>query len=217
VTISRYIKRTWLLAPIFGILGFMGLYYLATLYYPGGSQFNENSVGFSWTDNYWCNLLNDDAINGEKNAAKPIALTAMIILCSSLTLFWWKFPQYTMLDGRYKLSIRFSGTLAMCIGFLLLTEFDHDLIINLAVIFGLIATAGTFIGLYKNGWRFLFVFGLFNVLLIIANNVLYHSSTLIAYLPVVQKLTFASFLIWVCGIDIRIYSSTQRVNVTGAS
>ncbi|MGK4566849.1 hypothetical protein [Flavobacterium sp. 3HN19-14] len=40
-------KDALLLIPIFGVLAFMVIYFTATLYYPGGSQANLASVGFS--------------------------------------------------------------------------------------------------------------------------------------------------------------------------
>jgi hypothetical protein len=99
--------------------------------------------------------------------------------------------------------IRVFGSLAMIFGFLLLTNFDHDLSTNLASFCGLVAMCGTFLGLYRNGWNRLFYFGLFNVVLVIFNNLLYRSPALIEYLPVVQKITFFSFLVWICSVNIR--------------
>lgn len=198
-------KISWILTPMIGTLIFAILYFIATFFYPGGSQFDDNSVGFSWTNNYWCNLLSDIAINGQENSAQPIALTAMLILCLSLTYFWLQFPKYTHLGNYYKYGIQISGTLAMTIGLLLFTKIDHDLITNLATFFGLIAMTGTFIGLYKNGWKGLFYVGLINIVLIIANNGLYYNKDLIFYLPLVQKITFATFLTWICCINLKIY------------
>lgn len=204
------IKCFWILTPIIGTGLFALLYFIATLYYPGGSQFDKNAIGFSWTNNYWCNLLNDKAINGQTNSAQPVALTAMFLLCLTLTFFWLQFPKYTNLARGYKWTIQICGTLAMIIGFFLFTKFDHDLISNLASIFGLIATTGTFIGLYKNGWRTLFYFGIVNIILVIANNLLYYNKDLISYLPVVQKITFVTFLIWICCIDFRMYQLAKE-------
>lgn len=203
-------KKFLLLTPIFGTLLFAILYFVATLFYPGGSQADANAIGFNWANNYWCNLLNDKAINGQPNPAKPIALTAMLILCLALSFFWWQFPKFTSLGKVYKLTIQICGTLAMAVGFFLITNFNHDLLTNLASLFGLIATIGTFMGLYKNGWTALFYFGLLNVLLVAANNLLYYNKGLISFLPLVQKITFASFLIWVCCVDIRMYKLAKK-------
>ena len=79
--------------------------------------------------------------------------------------------------------------------------------------FGLVATVGTFMGLYKNKWYGLFSFGLLNILLAGLNNYLYYSKELIIYLPIIQKISFATFLIWVCSIDLKLYRRTTR-NIT---
>jgi hypothetical protein len=203
------IKRLWVLIPILGIASFAILYFVATLYYPGGSQFDKNSIGFSWKYNYWCNLLNDEAINGQTNSAQPIAFIAMFIICVTLAFFWLQFPKYTNLRKSCKLTIQISGILAMLIGLFLFTKFDHDLITNLASLFGLIAMTGTFIGLFNNGWKTLFYFGLLNILLVIGNNIFYYNKDLVFYLPIVQKITFITFLIWICLIDLKIYGLTK--------
>lgn len=204
-----------LLTPIFGTAIFVVLYVVATFLYPGGSQVNKNSNGFSWTNNYWCNLLNEKAINGQLNPAKPVALTAMFILCLTLTFFWLAFPRHINLDKKFKLVIQISGSLAMTIAFFLFTNINHDLITNLASSFGAIATIGTFVGLYKNKWFRLFAFGLLNILLVGLNNLCYYDKELIIYLPVIQKISFATFLIWVCCININLYRK-QRKTATNA-
>ena len=155
-----------MLTPIFGILVFAVLYVIARLLYPGGSQVDKKSIGFSWTNNYWCNLLNDKAINGQHNTAKPIAITGMFVLCFTLSFFWFLFPRHINLDRKLKLLIQISGILAMTIAFFLFTNINHDLVTNLAAIFGVIASIGTLIGLYKTEWFKLFAFGLLNIILL---------------------------------------------------
>lgn len=196
--------------PIFGTLIFVVLYVVATLLYPGGSQADKNSVGFSWANNYWCNLLNENAINGQGNPAKPVAMTGMFVLCLTLAFFWFLFPKHINLDQKLKLIIQISGTLAMTISFFLFTNINHDLVTNLASIFGLVATTVTFIGLYKTKWFGLLAFGLLNILLVGLNNYVYYTKGLIAYLPVIQKISFASFLIWVCCVDINLYREQKK-------
>lgn len=206
MNIPSKIKQLWTLIPFFGIVLFAFLYLIATYHYPGGTPFNKLHIGFSWTENYWCNLLNNKAINGKPNNAQPVAFVAMTNLCLSLAFFWWMFPQFTNLNKISQMFIRFSGTMAMVVACLLFTTVDHDFITNLASVFGLIATTGTLTGLYKNGWKVLFYFGILNILLVIGNNVLYYDKNLIIYLPLIQKITFATFLIWVCSICFKIFN-----------
>ena len=44
-------KSILVLIPIFGTILFVVLYIVATLLYPGGSQVDKNSIGFSWMNN----------------------------------------------------------------------------------------------------------------------------------------------------------------------
>jgi hypothetical protein len=198
-------KNIYVLIPIFGSAIFLLLYISATFYYPGGSQVDQHSIGFSWMNNYWCNLLNETAINGQPNPAKPIAMTGMLVLCLTLAYFWFLFPRKLNLNKSWKWAIQFSGAASMLIAFFLFTDINHDLVINLASSVGLIATIGTFVGLYHTKWWGLFVFGLFNILLVCLNNYVYYNKELIIYLPVIQKISFASFLIWVCCMDVQLY------------
>jgi hypothetical protein len=198
-------KNIWVLTPILGTTLFVVLYVVATSFYPGGSQVDKNSIGFSWANNYWCNLLNENAINGQHNPAKPIALTGMAVLCSTLTFFWLLFPKYINIGKFVKLVVQISGALTMAIAFLLFTGINHDFVTNLASFFGFIATVGTFIGLYKIKWYGLLAFGFLNILLVGLNNYVYYNKELIIYLPIIQKISFATFLIWVCSIDINLY------------
>lgn len=204
------LKRTLVLTPIFGVLLFVVLYFIATFLYPGGSQVDKSSIGFSWMNNYWCNLLDENAINGQFNPAKPVAMTGMFILCLTLSFFWFLFPRHINVDKKLKLTIPISGTLAMTVAFFLFSNINHDLITNLASMLGLIATVGTFIGLYKTKWFGLFAFGLLNILLVVVNNYFYYTKELIVYLPVIQKISFATFLIWVCCIDINLYRAREK-------
>lgn len=40
----------------FWLYAFLLFYVVATFFYPGGSQLDKTASGFSWTQNYWCNL-----------------------------------------------------------------------------------------------------------------------------------------------------------------
>jgi hypothetical protein len=91
-------QNFWVLTPLFGAFLFVFLYFVATLFYPGGSQADKKSIGFSRTDNYWCNLLNENAMNGEHNSAKPLALISMFILCLTLATFGISFHNKLILE-----------------------------------------------------------------------------------------------------------------------
>jgi hypothetical protein len=193
------------LLPLFGSILFIVLYIIAALLYPGGSETNKTTVGFSLINNYWCNLLYKNAINGQINTGLPFAIAAMFILIIALSAFWFLFPQQLVLEKYHKLIIQITGIAGVISCFLLLTDLNHDLVINTASSLGFIAIIGTIVALYKTKWYGLFVFGLFNVLLVVLNNYLYHAKGMMIYLPVVQKISFLSFLFWICSIALMIF------------
>ena len=203
-TVLHRSKNSWILTPVIGSILFVILYVIAALLYPGGSGIDKTAIGYSWTDNYWCNLLSEKAINGRTNTARLIAIAAMFILCLSLSAFWILFPALTQLKKYHRLLIQAAGTVCMLSSVLLLTSIDHDIAINTSSAFGLIAIIGTLIALYQLKWKRLFVIGLFDLLLVALNNYLYHSNEMM-YLPIVQKFSFLSFLVWFCLIDLKLY------------
>jgi len=195
---TQKIKKTWLLVPIIGSFLFIILYVIAASLYPGGSQADKNSTGYSVTGNYWCNLLYKNGINGGRNPGQPFAAAGMFVICFALSCFWIFFPIQIGSKKYHRILIQIPGVAAMASSFLLLTDLDHDLVINTSSTLGFIAFVGTIIALYKIKLYKLFALGVFNIILVGLNNYLYHAKGMMAYLPVVQKFSFISFLIWFC-------------------
>lgn len=197
-------KRIWIITPIIGNSLFIILYIIAAFLYPGGSGTDKTSSGYNWTENYWCNLLSEKAINGQINTARSIAITAMTILCISLSSFWVLFPALAQLKKKHRLLIQITGIISMITAFLLLSNADHDMAVNISSSFGFIAMAATIVALHQLKWNKLFLLGLFNIFLIALNNYLYHTAQM-TYLPIVQKFSFLSFLVWFSLIDLELY------------
>jgi hypothetical protein len=83
----------------------------------------------------------------------------------------------------------------------------HDMIINIASLFGLISVLGTLAGLYQLKWIWLLRMGIFNLLMVAINNLCYYNKSLLIYLPIVQKITFLIFLLWISLISLRLSKS----------
>ena len=211
-------RNKWISAAAYAIIAgcilYISLFIIATVYYPGGSEQDPKSKAFSWIENYWCNLLSETAINGSVNTARPIALVALVVLIGTLGIFWYVFPKQVVLTGKVENLILFAIILSIAGSILLFADFllsgFHDIIINFITLAGLIATMGTFITLYRLKWKSLLRFGVFNLLLVALNNVLYYGDGLMVYLPVVQKITFLSFLVWICLIEVRVLQQIRR-------
>lgn len=188
--------RWWYVVPIVGIGVFALLYFIATLRYPGGSQADHAARGFSWLHNYWCNLLNEQAINGARNPARPVALTAMGFLGISLALFWWQLPTLLPFSIRGAAVVRWSGTLAMLATGFLATPY-HDSATTAASVLGLFTLLGTFLGLQRLRARKLLWFGATCMGLIGANNFIYYTGYALFFLPLLQKITTVWVLAWI--------------------
>jgi hypothetical protein len=180
-----------------GIGIFLALYILASLFYPGGSNFDTHAKGFSWLHNYYCDLLSTYAKNEQINIAQPIAIGAMFVLCISLMHFWYLIPIRLKTNTKLGRIIRVSGIVSMLFCMLLFTNMDHDMVTNFGSFFGVVALIATMFVIFKNKRYTLFYFGCFIILLVGINNILYYSIDAIQYLPVIQKITFVAFLVWV--------------------
>jgi len=181
--------------PVIGICLFVLLYIVAALLYPGGSQHDEFSKGFSWLHNYWCDLLEYKAQNGADNPSRPVAIAGMAVLCISLILFWYYVPPFLTQQKKLQRTIQVAGIASMMVACFLSSAY-HDVIINIAAFLGVIAITGTLVALYKAGYKKLFFPGITCIVLCALNNYIYYTSTLVKYLPVIQKITFIIFLLW---------------------
>lgn len=189
--------------PFYGSLLFVLLYIVATFFYPGGSIADKSTKGFDWINNYWCDLTDLVARNGEINFARPFALSAMLILFSSLAVFWFHLPKLFQ-SSKFNQIIRYSGIASMTIAVFMFTPF-HDVVINVAGVFGILTLSGTIIGLYKNKYPKLFYYGLFCLATLMLNFFIFDTGWLLSLLPVIQKATFVFFFIWICLIDVYLY------------
>lgn len=196
-------KTNWLLLPLVGILLFTILYIIATFFYPGGSIAEKTSKGFDWLNNYWCDLTDQFARNGEINFARPIALSAMLILFSSLAVFWFHLPRLFQ-NSKFNPTIRFTGICSMAVAVFSFTSF-HDIVINVAGFLGIITLSATLICLYRSQFHSLFFYGIFCLSMLVLNYFIFDTGWLLSYLPVIQKVTFLLFFIWICLMDVYLY------------
>ena len=190
------------LLPSFGILTFIGFYIYATTLYPGGSQADINSVGFDWRNNLWCNLMSENAMNGQENQASPVALTGMVILSASMTLFFFHFANYFVKNIIWKRTIIIAGTLAMVSAVFIFTKY-HDVMTTILSISGVVGIIGIIRALHKNKLTFFKVSGIICMVLVGVNNLFYYNENLINYLPIIQKIGFILILAWTVGLNLK--------------
>ena len=197
-----------LLLPAIGICLFVILYFIAAALYPGGSEVNRLAKGFSWKHNYWCDLLETHAENGEQNTARPMAIIATAVLCISIAAFWYFVPGLFSFKPFLKKTIQYTGIMSM--GMLVFLQADfHDTVINTSGVLGIVAITLTLVGLYKNHSYSLFMLGLLCFVLFFLNNYIYYTKNGIGYLAVIQKISFFLFLLWFFILTIQLFLKTR--------
>jgi len=183
-----------------GVLIFFGLYFYSSTLYPGGSQEDLTTKGFDWVNNYWCNLLNVEGMNGQPNPARPYAISAMVILCLSLVVFFIRFAITWPLSTFWKRAISVGGVISMVLATLMFTVY-HDLMLMLSSLFGIIVVIGIIKAIYTSNLSGFKWMGLFCIFLLLANNYIYYSEHLITALPLLQKVTLLLVLVWILSLN----------------
>lgn len=97
-----------------------------------------------------------------------------------------------------------TGMLSMVSTFFLASGV-HDTIVRIAGVFGVIALLSSFVELYKVRHFKLLALGILSLLLLTANYYIYETGRLLDVLPLIQKITFTSFITWFMLINIAIY------------
>lgn len=195
-------KNIFILIPTFGILIFIGLYVLAASLYPGGSQVDLNSIGFDWYNNFWCNLMSEYGLNGQENPARPIAILAMSVLCSSMILFFFLFAKHFVKNRGWQLIIKISGVLSMVSAVFIFTNY-HDILTTILSVFGGMVLIGLIKALHKRKLILFKISGIVCIVLVVINNLMYYNEELILYLPVIQKINFILVLTWTIGLNLK--------------
>lgn len=201
-------KNILILLPTFGILIFISLFIYSASLYPGGSQADLNSVGFDWSNNFWCNLMRENGLNGQENLAKPVAILGIIVLASSMILFFFQFANHFVKNKFWKVIIKFSGAMAMLSAIFIFTTY-HDVMTTLVSVFGAMVLIGLIRTLHKKQMTFFKVSGIICMILVAINNLMYYNEDLIKYLPIIQKCNFILILAWTVGLNFKIKNEKE--------
>jgi hypothetical protein len=122
-------------------------------------------------------------------------------LCSALLLLWHHLPRLTGGPAWSRRLMRLFGMAALGTTFFL-SAGTHDLTVYIAGGLGTVAIVLAIYGLWKGQRRSLTVLGAWCLLIFLLNYVIYESGSFLRALPLIQKVTFSSFLIWLAGINL---------------
>lgn len=187
---------------------FILLYVIAAMLYPGGSWANPEQIGFSFWNNYLCDLLDTYTISGVLNPARIYARVALLILCTSLMLLWYNLPRLFSYKSYTLKIIQWTGITSLGVTLLLGSE-SHDIITRIAGFIGVIALILLFVNLYRENYYVHFGLGLFCLVIFFLNYYIYESGILIHLLPIIQKITFLSFILWFAFLNFILFKASK--------
>jgi hypothetical protein len=184
---------------LLGIIISLLLLLVATLYYPGGSQYDKNSIGYDWKNNYLSNLFDARAVNGSENASRLWAIAGMLFLCASFALFFIEFPKKIASKGAAKI-IRYCGVSAMIFTFLAVTPY-HDTVIRIASTLALISMFYITVFVFKSRLHLLGILSVVCLLVSYSCNYVYFTRSYVEYLPIFQKIALAITITWILSLQ----------------
>jgi hypothetical protein len=190
-------------APLAGIALFFVLYIAAAYMYPGGTKYDKTTKGFSMRHNYWCDLMDRTAYNGELNPGSSIAIAATVLMCGCIGLLCYFFPLVLGVPSPLSWVIPTSGIASMVVFVFLFTQWHNQVILVASPLAG-IALFTILIALFNlQEWTLLY-FAVYCFLLSLANFVIYQTNWMLIILPALQKILFVSIAIWAAMLNVLI-------------
>ena len=188
--------------PTICIILFLILFLYCTTLYPGSSQHDINAIGFSWQHNYWCDILEIDTYNMERNPSSKWGILATIILCIGTGWLFYQFPDHYHASNTEKWLVSGFGISSMLVASLIFTPL-HNYVIAIATTLALIAILAMFYVLFRQQEWPLFYYGVFACTIMLINNYIYYSRSGVEHLPWIQKISLLIVFSWIVMIDIQ--------------
>ena len=171
---------------------------IAILIYPGGSMFDQYSVGFDWTKNFISNLFAAKALNGAENPSRIWAFLAMILLPFTYAIFFINMSK-KLPEKNAGYILKYGGAANILCMVLIVTPL-HDLMLNISLT--LFWTCVIVITVFILKTR-LHLFKFFCVVCLL---IFYYSIYLWAtndwdLLPIIQKVNFINSTLLILGLE----------------
>lgn len=184
---------------LLGIAAALTLLLTSTAFYPGGSQHDENSVGFNWQHNYLSNLLNPVAVNRQYNAAQPWAVAGMLFLCIAVTAFFVRFSKKMPQKGAENV-VKYAGAGSMVFAVFAATPY-HDLAVRLSGTLLMLSSFYITVFLFMSRLHLLKILSALTLLMLYICSFIYYTSTFLEILPIAQKVNLMLSVGWVLALE----------------
>lgn len=187
--------------PTLGVTAALALFVAAATRYPGGTHVHTDTVGYSWAQNFLCSLFGLQALNGAQNTARPLAITALLLLCVSLGVVFFMISRST--SSRWHRSAIEIGGIGTAVYSMFVATPIHNLVISIGFVFALVAFVAVAHLMWVERRRGLLAWGVVVLVLKGASAVSYYGDVCYDWLPLLQKVGVVVGLGWVLGVYYR--------------
>ena len=183
---------------LIGVVISLILIMIAISIYPGGTMFDEYSIGFDWTKNFMSNLFGTKALNGAENPSRIWAYAGMILLPFTYAVFFInmskKIPEKNAAD-----ILKYGGIANILFTFLTVTSL-HDimLIISTTLFWTCLIIITVFI--LKTRLHLFKFFCIISLLAFYYSVYLWGTSDW-SLLPIIQKVNFINSTLLILGLE----------------
>lgn len=205
----KVIKTYYPYFPIIGLGLYLTLFVITTNDYSGGSINAPNAVGYSFFDNFLCDVMTRTSAGSMQNNMRSLAIVAHWILSFTMIIFFYLLPEIFEERNRNTFLVRFFGVLTMTVFIFMFTDY-HDLIVTLTGLLGTVALIPFFIELrHYHGKRFKQLAYLCFLLSIVVY-LIFETKIGFYYLPFLQKITFIFDAWWVIWVSIIVLQRNEK-------
>lgn len=173
---------------------------VASLYYPGGSPKDPNSIGFQWTENYISDLLDYKAVNGSDNPARPFAVVGVLLMGLSTGFAFVRFARKLRLK-KLSVVIQYGGLFMIFLCILGAFPSQHDLSVTLGIVINLLVSFYVMVTLLKSRLTVLKVLSVVFLASFYVAAYMFGTKTGLEYMPLVQKITHLVQIAWILGLE----------------
>ena len=198
---SQNITR-WI--PIVGVVAAIALLAISTYRYAGDVHWTRVTVSL---------LCAPSLPDGAPNSGRGLPIVALLLLCASMSLLFELISRVADTRGQRK-TIQIAGIGSMVYALLTATPM-HNLMVNIALAFFLVAIVGIVYMLYRKQQYLLAIAGIACIVLKLGSVSLYYTNTYTEIWGVLQKLSFILTTTWLFAVHLMAKPGTDREITNG--
>ena len=196
---SRYNIRN---IPIVGVVAAMGLLAISSYQYSGNLHWTRVTVSL---------LCAPNLPDGNPNPGRELPITALVLLCASMSLLFHLISRLAETRVQHD-AIQIGGIGSQVYSLLTATPL-HNLMVNITVVFFMVAIIAIASMLFRKQNYRLAIFGVTCIVMNLGSVSLYYAGTYAELWGVFQKLSFIVTTTWLVAVHLRVKPKSDR-NIT---